>query len=165
MILLIVSFILDSIVSSVISINSYLLPAFTLVSLAFIYPNYKKNNTCYIALALLSGLLYDICFSSSLYINTLSFLAVSALIILIYHYINNNIFSFTLVNVLVISLYRFISYIIYILVSYKSFNINSVFTSIIHTLTLNIIYGILLYFICNFIKKKFNKNTYKYKKI
>ncbi len=165
MILIIISFILDSVISNVVSINSYFLPLFTLVSFSLVYPKYKKNNIKFLMLVFIFGLLYDICFSSSLYINTLSFLAVASIIIVLYHYINMNIFSFTLINVLVIALYRIISYIIYILVSYKIFNAQILLISIVQSIILNILYGIIVYLIYNYIVKKINRSTYKYRKI
>ena len=63
-VILIVSFLLESTFTNIVSINSCLIPLFSLTSLVLIYPYMKKKKENYIIICLILGLFYDIVFTA-----------------------------------------------------------------------------------------------------
>lgn len=139
---LFISLLLESIFSNIVGINSILIPLFLISALVFIYP--KKN---YLSICIICGLLYDMCFYNSLFINTISFLLIGLLLKKISKY---NIY---LRLIIVIIFYRFITYFLLILIAYSKFNIYVLFKSMYSSIIINIIY-ILFIKVCYNIKRK-----------
>lgn len=154
----IVSFLMESVITNIVNINSILLPLFLLTSLVIIYP-YCKNNAVFISLCTICGLFYDISIDSS-FINTMSYSFVSLIIIFLYNYLKYNVYSASFINLVSIVFLRIISYLLFLLVSIMKFNINNLFVSIYSSILINLIYGIILYIIINLIAKIFNIKSY-----
>ncbi len=157
-ILIIISFILEGIFTNLISINSLLLPLFTITSFVFtyIYFNKEKKYT-FIIISFIIGILYDIAYTNSLFINTFTFLICSLLIILINRYIKDSFISRMIINILIIISFKFISYLLLFIFGFINFNYNILIKGIYSSLILNIIYGLFLYFICDKIDNKLNR--------
>lgn len=155
-IILIISFLLESSFSNITNINSLFTPLFLLTSLVLLYPYFKKSNSNFIIVCVICGLIYDISFSDSVFINTLSFGLSGGLIILGYNYVNYNIYSSNFINLMVIIFYRIVSYILLCIVDYIHFNEMSMIEGIYNSIIVNIIYGILIYIIIDLIAKIFN---------
>lgn len=146
--IIILSFILENIISIFLNQNSFFFPLFSLLSLIIIfYYNLKQHN--YFILSAFVGLLYDIIFTDTLFLNCGIFLLFSLGVYLIFKRINYNVFNTVLVSLLFICLYRIITYLIFLLSFNISFNIFTLLKGIYSSIFLNIVYIILLYFIRN----------------
>ena len=146
-VVIIFSFLFESIITNVVSMNSLFIPLFVLISLSLLYPYFKKNNKNFIIICGITGLFYDMIFTNSLFINTVSFLSASLLIILNYKIFKYNILLSNLFNIVLIAFYRFISYVLLVAVSYLSFNYKALLDGIYTSLIINIIYGFIMYII------------------
>lgn len=143
-ILLILSILLESIISNIVNI-SFLEPCILVTTLLFIYPYYKNKKIKYIIICTICGLLYDILFTNTLYVNTIFYTIYGLFITFLYEYIDYNIYSFNILNLLSIIFYRVIIYLLLSLLNYFKFDINILFNGIINSIILNIIYGFILF--------------------
>ena len=144
---IIFSFLFESVISNIVSINSNLIPLFTLVSLSITFPYFKKNLLKFIVICTITGLFYDLIFTNTPFINTVSFMLMSFLIILNYRLFKYNIISSSIFSIILIVLYRIISYGLLVLVDYLNFNYRNFLNGILSSLIVNIIYGFILYII------------------
>ena len=87
----VISFFLESIVSNFVSINSDLfLPLFTIVSLVIIYPYLKKERANYYKIAAVLGLFYDIVYTDTLILNLFLFVMTAYFITKMNYILSNN---------------------------------------------------------------------------
>lgn len=135
-----ISLILDGVFSR------FFYPLFTLISLIFIY---KKENRYLITL--ISGFIYDLVYTDTLFLNTLIFMLILLLIEFIFKCIRFNLVNVILVSILVIIIYRTSIYFILCIINYIEFNIIDLFYGIIYSL-INVIFTIIIYLT----NKKFN---------
>ena len=85
------SFLLESIVTNYIGINSSILyPVFSLISLIVIYPFFNNNNSKFLFVSFWFGLIYDIAYTNSFLLNATIFVIISAVIILLNEHLSNN---------------------------------------------------------------------------
>lgn len=156
-IVIILSFILEGIVTNIINSNSYLLPLFTITSLVITYPYFdKEKKVRFIIISIIIGILYDIAYTNSLFINTFTFTICALLIIILDNYIPDNFFNRNGINIIMIILFKTISYILLFIFRFINFNQNILIKGIYSSLILNIIYSIILYFVCDRIHIKIN---------
>jgi len=155
--ILIFSFILESIFTNIVAINSLFIPLFTITSLVLIYPYFKKKKQNYIIICLVLGFFYDIAFADSIFVNTISFSIIGSLVILCYNYVKYNIYTSNIIKIIILISYRIISYIILLSINYIPFNNRIFFRGIYSSLLMNMIYGIILYVIIELLSKIFNK--------
>ncbi|MBP3461359.1 MAG: rod shape-determining protein MreD [Bacilli bacterium] len=153
--ILIISFYLEGILSNI----GNILPLFTLISLIIIYPYLYNLKKDYYKICFIIGLLYDVAYTDTLFLNAFIFLIIGFFIIKINIIMTNNIFNVALISLIVVILYRILVFIILIFINYIDIDINSFFVSIINSLFINILYGMLLYKITDLISKK--KGIYK----
>lgn len=154
--ILVFSFLFESIFSNVVSLYSFLNPLFLLITLIFLYPYFKKNNFNFFIVSIICGLLYDLSFTNSPFINTICFGICSGLIILFYKYMHYNIINSNIINLLIIVLYRLLTLILLLILGIKNFSVNILLNSIYDSLIVNIIYGIIIFIIIDLISKIFN---------
>ena len=76
----IISFFLDGILSHYILPNSLFLPLFTVVALVLIYPYFNNNNYRYFKYIALLGLLYDISYLDTLFLNFFIFIIIGFIV-------------------------------------------------------------------------------------
>lgn len=157
-IILLISFYLEGVVSNILNI-SFLIPSFTVISLMIIYPYLYNLKKDYYKICFIIGLLYDIAYTDTIFLNAFIFLLIGFIISKVNNIVTNNIFNMIPLSILVIILYRTITYTILLFTNYSILSINDLFNSIINSLLLNIIYGILLYKIADIIGKR--KGIYK----
>lgn len=152
----ILSFFLESIVSNFISINSQvLIPLFTIVSLIIIYPYFKGKESNYFKVCAVIGFCYDIVFTDTPLMNLLLFLFIGYMIHLMNKLISTNIINVCIMILSCVILYRVSSYGILCLAGFLSFNWLSLIRSIYSSLLLNMIYGMLIYFVTDFFARKY----------
>lgn len=155
-IIIIFSFLFESVFSNIVNIYSFLTPLFLLTSLVILYPYFKNKKINFIIFCIICGLLYDIVFTDSPFINTITFGICSGLIILSYNYVNYNIFSSNIINVINIVFYRIISYLLLCIIDYSNFNELILLEGIYNSIIVNIVYGIILFIVIDLLSKIFN---------
>lgn len=160
-ILIIFSFLFESLITNIVNIESFLVPLFLLTSLCILYPFFKSNNLTFFITSTICGFIYDISFTDTLFINTISFGACSGIIILLYNYFKYNIYSASFINVISIISYRTISYLLLCIIDYINFNHVIFFKGIYNSLLINIIYGIILYLTADILSRLFNIKMHK----
>ena len=147
-----ISFYLEGIFS-LININ-YLIPLFTLMSLILIYPYVYHIKKDYYKICFFLGLLYDITYTDTLFLNAFIFLFIGYIITKISKIIKNNIYNNILISIIIISIYRIVTYIILLVINYTKFDILNLVFSIINSTLLNILYIIITYPILTLVTKK-----------
>lgn len=155
-IILIFSFLFEAAFTNIVNIYSFLTPLFLLTSLIILYPYFRKNNFNFVIVSIICGLFYDISFTGSPFINTISLGICSGLIILGYNYMNYNIVNSNFINLIIISIYRIISYLLLCIIDYIKFNEIYLLEGIYNSLLINVIYGIIIFIIVSLMSKIFN---------
>ena len=140
-IIIIISFLLEGIVTNLISMHSLLIPAFTITSLVIVYPYFNKEKKhLFLLTSLCVGICYDIVYTNSLFINTFSFLICSLIILLINSFLSHRIYIVMLTNLFIIVLFRVCTY--FLLITFSDnmfFNKELLVKGIYSSLILNII--------------------------
>ena len=151
---LIISFLLDGIILSLTSLDSSILPLFSLLSIVILYPYYCHNKRKMYGSAITMGILYDIVYTKSLFLNTLLFLFLIYLVDRIYKVLTNNFINTFLITTITIVLYRVINYLFFIVLGLISWNTGDIVECISHSLIINYVYIALFYFSLYAISKK-----------
>lgn len=154
-IILIFSFLFETMFTNIVSINSFLIPLFLLTSLSILYPYFKDKYMTFFLVSIICGFLYDITLTNTPFINTITFGICSILIIIVYNYINYNIINSNLINIIIIIFYRIISYLFIFIVDFVKFNEVILMKGIYNSIIINVIYGIVIYIIIDLISKIF----------
>ena len=152
---LIISFILDSIVSNFISLDSLFFPLFTLMALIIIYPYFNNNRQKYFGVCLVTGICYDLIYSNTIIIHGMLFLLIGFIITRLNLIISNNSINVGIMAIVCIVIYRFLAYGLLLITASTSFEWFSLLKSIYSSLILNILYVILIYIITDKISRKF----------
>lgn len=138
--MIIISFILEYILSFYLKYTTIFKPLFVYMNIPFL-TRCKKNSI----LILIIGIFYDV-MNDTIFINLLLFL-------LLYRFSNylknkkDNIFYFLIINIVFIIFYKVINYCILSFLNIIKFNINILLTDIYSSFFINIVYTIVLYFI------------------
>ena len=145
-----ISFFLDGILSKYINPTSLFLPLFTIVALIIIYPYFNNNNFKYFRYISLIGLLYDITYYNTIFYNFFLFLILGFIIGLFNYFLSNNLYTNILILVVIIIIYRLFTF----LVVLNNNNWYDLLESIYNSLILNIIYCIIIYIITEIYSRK-----------
>mgnify|MGYP001063276501 CR=1 FL=1 len=141
-IIIILSFILESNLSNFISINTNFFNTFLVFSSLIIIDNILESKESLYIFAIFTGILYDLVFTDRIGYSILTFLIGSIIIK------NINKISKLKVNIInyliILIMYRLISYTILLLIGYLSFNPLKLFHSIYSSIILNLLYIITL---------------------
>ncbi len=151
-----ISFFLDGILSRYILPNSLFLPLFTIVSLVIIYPYFNNSNFRYFKFIAIIGLLYDIAYYNTLFYNFFIFLILGFVIGLLNYLLSNNLYTNILITITSIIIYRIITFLFTIIFKSNMYSLFDLLKSIYSSLILNIIYCILIYLLTEFYSKKNN---------
>lgn len=145
-IILLISLIIDGLVPNItlFSFNNltYFTPLCTITSLVIIYDDKK-----FIKLFLISSTLYGVLYMSNLLLAFILFFITMLVIKLMKRILSDNLFTIILQILLVITIYEGVFYIIYSLIFMNTFNINDYFYKISHSIVLNLLYGISIFYI------------------
>ena len=144
---IIISFILDSIVSNFISLNTLFAPLFTLISLIIVYPYFNNNHKQFLITAFITGMAYDLIYTNTIIIHGLLFLAIAFLIIKLNTIFSNNYLNVVIMTIISIIIYRLISYGLLLITNNISFNWMVLLKSLYQSLIMNIIYILLAFMI------------------
>ena len=148
MIVIIISFILDNIISNLINYYSIFYPLFTLLSLVLIYPHFNKKSKKYFICTFIFGFIYDISVTDTLFLNAFIFLLLAYLLKYTFNKLTYNYLSVLLLSLGAIIYYRAVNFLILVVINYLSFNIGLLFKSIYCSIILNVIY-ISVYYLIN----------------
>lgn len=156
--IILISFYLEGIVSNFVDLN-YLQPLFTLLSIIIIYPYLFNRKRDYFIICFITGLLYDITYTDTIFLNAFIFILMGYIIYLINIFITNNKLNVIFISFITIILYRIITFLVLIFINYINKEINLLINSITSSILINIIYIFLTYIITNRISIK--KGIYK----
>lgn len=151
----IISFLLDGLVSNIVSKNGLFIPLFSLMAIVLIYPYLKKKDlNIYYRYIGIIGLLYDIVYTGDFLLSALIFIGLGMLVHYLSDFFLNNILNTLFIGLVVIIGYRLITYIITILALNTDFSWFILVKGIYSSLIVNILYLILGYVVCKKISKK-----------
>ncbi|MCM1370558.1 MAG: hypothetical protein NC181_01525 [Clostridium sp.] len=152
-VLLIISFILEGILSS---FNSILFPMLVFSTLPIIY-KYKKKSIMYVVLI---GIMHGIIFSNLFLIDLISYFICFNIIIMFFRVFKYNYISVILITILNIVLYRIINFILLLLIKVIDFSWFLLLKSIYSSLIINIIFISLVYILFKKLCNKKNISIY-----
>lgn len=160
-IILVVSFLLDGILSNflpyMVGDLSLFTPMFTIVSLVIIYPFFTKKLKYYFITCFLVGLVYDFMYTNLLFYNAVLFLAVGLILMFLYRYIRPSWLSLILFIVVVIVGYECMNAIVILAFQLVPMTFYRLLYKISHSLLLNLCYGEILYFIIWLLPERYKR--------
>lgn len=156
-IILIISFLLEGIVSNYVPLNGLFVPLFTLIALIVIYPLFEEISEYY-RYAFVTGLIYDLFYTDTIVFHAIIFCFMAALISRLNLVLSDNYINLLIIIAICILFYRVITYTLLVLVSNVSFDFLALVFSILNSLILNLLYSAVLFFVIKRLQKK-----YKYK--
>lgn len=160
-IILVVSFLLDGILSNflpyMVGDLSLFTPMFTIVSLVIIYPFFTKKLKYFFITCFLVGLVYDFMYTNLLFYNAVLFLAVGLILMFLYRYIRPSWLSLILFIVVVIAGYECMNSIVILAFQLVPMTFYRLLYKISHSLLLNLCYGEILYFIIWLLPERYKR--------
>ena len=156
---LVVSFLLEGIMSNIfpstLSNISYFTTIYIIKSFALIYP-YFDNDKKFFILIFIFGILFDILYTSTIFVNTFIFIIIGIVIKILYNVLPENVFMTNIISYIGIIIYHILSFIILMITGYMDYSIILLFNIIIHSIFMTIIYTSISYFVIKFIYNKFD---------
>ncbi len=152
-IIVIVSFLLEGVISNFISINGYLAPLFTLVSLIMIYPLFEES-TNYYKYAFLTGLAYDLFYTDTIIFHAIIFCFMAFIIMRLNLVLSDNFINVLIIIALSILVYRVLTYGLLVFINSMDFDFKVLGFSILKSMILNLLYGSVLFVLIQKFKKK-----------
>lgn len=161
LIIITLSLILDGILSNIFpyTVNNLSLftPLLTLISIYLIYPFYKKKENKYILTIFLTGIIYDLLYTSLIFYNAIIFTIIGIISKYIYKHYEINYLNIIIQIILIVTIYESLNALIIIIFNLVPMSISRLFYKITHSLLLNIIYSELLLLIINILPSKYKK--------
>ena len=146
-IILLISFFLEGIISNLIPSSSLFIPLFSVVALLVLYPNFNDNKIKYYIYSGVLGLLYDLVYTNTPFINTFSFLITAFIITLICKFITVNKLNLILIVIFTLLFHETVNYLLLCIFRYRIFNNMTLIEGLYSSLIINVIYGYILYII------------------
>lgn len=156
-ILLLISFLLEGIISNFVPINGFLLPLFTLMALIIIYPLFDEHSEYY-KYAFITGLAYDLFYTDTIIFHAIIFCFIAFLITRLNLVLSDNYFNILIIVAICILIYRSVTYGLLVLVSNMSFDFITLMLSVVKSLIINLIYSMILFFVVKKCQKKYKYN-------
>lgn len=147
MIVMLISFLLEGIFSNI--LKSPLLPLFSVVSIVVIERQFHNKEKKYLTYCFILGLLYDIVYTNTLFVNSLIFLSMGFITIVFFYFLSHRTFIDSLVTTIMIFIYRSLSFITNLL--FMPIPFENLWQSIYNSLIINVIYCLIL---CLILKRK-----------
>ena len=152
---LVISFLLEGIMSNIfpstLSNISYFTTIYIIISFAIIYP-YFDNDKKFFILIFIFGILFDILYTSTIFVNTFIFIIIGIVIKILYNILPGNVFMTNIISYVGIIIYHILSFI----TGYGDYSIILLFNIIIHSIFMTIIYTSISYFTMKFMYNKFD---------
>ena len=153
--IIIISFFLEGIFSTMVGAHTIFCPLFTLMSIILVYPYFNKRNSSYYKTCFIVGLFYDLVYTDTIVFNAFLFVLMGIVIVKLNDVFANNYLNSGIMATLVIILYRVITYLFLVLTGNINFSFMILFKSIYESLLANIIYIMVVYGITDYLSKKF----------
>ena len=157
-IIIVISFLLEGIVSNFVPINGFLAPLFTLVALIIIYPLFDEASEYY-KYAFVTGLAYDLFYTDTILFHSIIFCFMAFIITRLNLVLSDNYLNILVIMGICILIYRVVTYSLLVLVSTMAFDFMALIISVLKSLIINLIYSALLFFV---VKKCQRKYKYKF---
>lgn len=145
---LIISFLLDSIISLYIPASlttlSYFKTIYTLVSLVVIF-NYFENSKKYLIIAIILGALFDTVYTNTFLLNIVIFIVDYFLLTELDYIIPNNLFTINIKSLSALYTYHILTYIILLLTHYNSYSFSILLNILMKSTIMTIIYTTISY--------------------
>lgn len=125
----------------------YFYPLFTLMSLIFLFYQYKDNRNKYFIISFIIGLIYDIFFTNFYILNSIVFFVCSFFIYHILYNHKNNYLLILVTSIFIILLYNVLIYLILEFFQYIDYNLIDFSMIVSNFFFINIIYITIVYFI------------------
>lgn len=148
-VVLIVSFLLDGIISNFLPSN--FIPLLSLMGIIVSYEFMSFNNKDFYKYSFITGLCYDLIYTDTFAFYGILFLFISFIITKLSKFLASNYLNMILVSFICIVIFRCMTYFFLFLTGNIILNFDSLFKSIYNSLFVNVIYGFILKFICDFI--------------
>ena len=148
----IISFLLDSIISNLIPFNlidpSWFKTIYSIISLVILY-NYFDNQKKYLSIVIILGIFFDIVYTNTFILNVIVFLIIYLILSRLDYVITTNIFTINLKSIVCISSYHILTYIILLLSNYNNYSIKLLGLILIRSIIMTIIYTTISYLLMN----------------
>ena len=148
----IISFLLDSLMSNILPFNlvdpSWFKTIYSVISLVILY-NYFDNQKKYLSILIVLGIFFDIVYTNTFIVNIIVFLIIYFILSQLDYIITTNIFTINLKSITCISLYHILTYIILLLANYNNYSIKLLGIILLRSIIMTIIYTTISYLIMN----------------
>lgn len=145
--ILIISFLLDGVISNYLPVNGIFASLFTLVSLIIVYPYFSGDKRSYYKYAFILGLAYDLIYTDTMIFYAFLFLLLAFIITKFMLVLNDNYLNIVIITIVSIVIFRSITYVLMVITGNVSFNYHLWFKGIYSSILVNIIYALILLFI------------------
>ncbi len=163
--LIVLSFLLDDILFQVVGNNTIFFPLCTLLSLVVIYPFVRNNLLHYYAISIILGVLYDICYSGTLFLHVALFILLSFFIAKCFSKLSINMVNTYCLGIAVVLLYRVFLMMFFVLLKITPWNLENFLDSILSSILFNSFYLGCFYFLAKKMRLKMIKKKYSLLKI
>ena len=148
----IISFLLDGIISNLISFDlvdpSWFKTIYSIISLVILY-NYFDNQKKYLSILIVLGIFFDIVYTNTFILNVVVFLIIYLILSRLDYVITTNIFTINLKSIVCISSYHILTYIILLLSNYNNYSIKLLGLILLRSIIMTIIYTSISYLLMN----------------
>lgn len=132
-------------------------PLLSVISIFLIYPFFRKEKKKYLINVFIYGMIYDLFYTNLLFWNACIFLVIGLLTIFIYKNYEISLLKIIIPIIVIITSYELINASIIWIFHLVPITLSKVIYKITHTLLLNIIYAVVIYFIISMIPNKYKK--------
>ena len=132
-------------------------PFLSVITIFLIVPFYRKDEKKYLINVFIYGIIYDLFYTNLLFWNACIFLVIGLLTIFIYKNYEISLLKIIIPIIVIITSYELINASIIWIFHLVPITLSKVIYKITHTLLLNIIYGVVIYFIISMIPNKYKK--------
>ena len=143
--LMLISFLLDGILSSIFYGDSLFLPLFSIIILVVTYPYMMQSKKKFLIAIGVLGLLYDVVYTNTFFLYVYIFILIGLVVMLFYRFFRNQIINTLLIGSISIILFRSLNYFFLVMIQLKSYHFDELWQSIYQSFILNGIYLIILY--------------------
>ncbi len=160
-IILIISFVLDGILTNYLpflpNCLSLFTPLLTLTAILVVYPLYRKKESKYYLTIIITGFLYDLFYTNLLFLNAILFFLCGLLISFLYKNIGYSFIKIIFLTIALITFYESITALIILVFKLVPITFTKVLYKITHSLLLNIIFACMFYSLIEIIPKKYKR--------
>lgn len=150
----ILSFVLDSLISNFIPINSIFCTLFSLMSLILIYPYFNGNHEKYYITSFVMGLACDLIYTDTIIVNAVLFLLIAIVITRLNYILSNNYINVIIMALICIVIFRTITYCLLLMTGNVNWNMSNLLKSINRSIISNSLYVSIGYIITDTISYK-----------